>query len=54
MSQREAWIFAEKDARMLRLDILYRVMQIKEERLKESYGEVCTQGERGLTDNVRN
>lgn len=28
----------------LRLDILYRVMQIKEEHLTESYGEVCTQG----------
>lgn len=54
MNHSEAGIAAGEDARMLRLDIRYRVMQIKEERFKEIYGEVCTEKERGLTDKASN
>lgn len=35
MNQREAGVAAEVDARMLRFDISYRAMQIKEERFME-------------------
>lgn len=54
MNQREAGIAAEGDARLLRLNILYRVMQIKEGCFKEIYGEVCAEIERGLTDRPSN
>lgn len=54
INQREAELAAEQDVRMLRLDILYRVMQIKEQRFKEIYGEVCTEKERGLTERASN
>ncbi len=51
INQREAELAAEQDARMLRLDIVYRVMQI---RFKEIYGAVCAENERGLTDRASN
>lgn len=50
----QSGISAVRDAWLLRLGVLCRVMQIKAEHLSESYGEVCTQGEGGLTDRACN